>query len=234
MEILLARMLRLDRTAPCISSARKLVPFLALPNGTSDILAVARRPQLLGGADPEPSHKSLAGHPLPPMEWRWTRQEHSCVSPSTRLVTVLLVSCLLSGCGIIMVGEPVQKKDLSSEDDAEENLKAIRAMLADQAARTSRTDEKPYGVSPQPAPADVAPSQVDPAVGTRPLPSPSSSAGKPDVPAKLPWTPAAPERPGMPDRPVPAYTTPAPVGPDYSGSIRCAPDGMGGQRCVGR
>jgi hypothetical protein len=24
------------------------------------------------------------------------------------------------------------------------------------------------------------------------------------------------------------------VGPDYSGSIRCVPDGMGGQRCLGR
>jgi hypothetical protein len=24
------------------------------------------------------------------------------------------------------------------------------------------------------------------------------------------------------------------VGPDHSGAIRCAPDGLGGQRCVGR
>jgi hypothetical protein len=160
--------------------------------------------------------------------------EHCNRIAPLRTVATALALYLCSGCGIIMVGEPVQKQDLSSQDDAEENLKAIRAMLADQAARASRTDEKPSGLSPQPAPADVAPSQVDPAVGTRPLPSPSSSAGKPDVPAKLPWTPAAPERPGMPDRPVPAYTTPAPVGPNYSGSIRCAPDGMGGQRCAGQ
>jgi len=231
-EILLARMLRLDRTAPRISSARKLVPFLALPNGASDILAVARRPQLLGGADPEPSHKSLAGHPLPPMEWRWTRQEHSCLFPSMRLVTVLLVSCLLSGCGIIMVGDPVKEQDLSSVDDAEENLKAIRAMLTDQASQ--RPEDKMPDTSTQSAPPEATPSLIEPASGRRPASSPSSSTGRTDVPAKLSSPPPVPDRPATPDRPVPAYTIPAPVGPDYSGSIRCAPDGMGGQRCAGR
>ena len=156
------------------------------------------------------------------------------IAPMRAVVISLLAFCLYSGCGVIMVGEPVKEQDLSSEDDAEENLKAIRVMLADQTARASRTDAKPSGLSPQSAPADLAPSQVDPAVGTRLLPSPSSSAGRSDVPAKLPWTPTAPDRSAMPDRPVPAYTVPAPVGPDYSGSIRCAPDGMGGQRCAGR
>jgi hypothetical protein len=38
-------------------------PFLALPNGTSDILVVALRTQLLGGAAPEPSHKSQVRPP---------------------------------------------------------------------------------------------------------------------------------------------------------------------------
>jgi hypothetical protein len=56
-------MLRLDRTAPRIGSARKLVPSVALPHGTSDILAVALRTQLLGGAGPEPSHKSQVRFP---------------------------------------------------------------------------------------------------------------------------------------------------------------------------
>lgn len=64
-EILLAPMLQLDRLAPRISSARKLVPFLTSSNGTSDILAVALRTLILGGAGPEPSHKSLAEHPTP-------------------------------------------------------------------------------------------------------------------------------------------------------------------------
>jgi len=57
-------MLRLDRTAPRISSARKLVPFLALPNGTSDIRAVALRTQLLGGAGPELRISRRSGLPM--------------------------------------------------------------------------------------------------------------------------------------------------------------------------
>jgi hypothetical protein len=103
-------------------------------------------------------------------------------------------------------------------------------MLADQASR--RLEERNH--SPQPLRPDAAPSPVEPSSGRRLAPSQSSSDGQADVPAKLPWTPAAPARLATPDRPVPAYTVPAPVGPDYSGSVRCAPDGMGGQRCVGR
>ena len=150
-----------------------------------------------------------------------------------RLAAVLMC-CLWSsgGCGLIMVGDPVQEMDLTSQDDTEENLKAIRAILEDQASR--RPEQKPAGSSLQPSSPDAAPSLTEPSSGMRPLPSPSSSAGKPDVTAKLPWTPTAPNLATVPDRPVPAYTIPAPVGPDYSGSIRCAPDGMGGQRCAGR
>ena len=150
-----------------------------------------------------------------------------------RLAAVLMC-CLGSGggCGLIMVGDPVQEMDLTSQDDAEENLKAIRAMLADQ--ESQRSEERLSDTSRQPTPPDAAPSLIEPTSGIRPAPSPSSSAGRTDVPAKLPWTPTATDRPAIPDRPVPAYTVPAPVGPDYSGSIRCAPDGMGGQRCAGR
>jgi hypothetical protein len=145
-------------------------------------------------------------------------------------LTSLLMLCLYSGCGIIMIGEPVKEQDSSSQDDAEENLKAIRAMQADRASR--RPEEE--NLSPQPSPPDAEPSPVAPSSGFRLSPSPSSSAGRADVPAKLPWTPTAPQRPTSPDRPVPSYTVPAPVGPDYSGSVRCTPDGMGGQRCAGR
>ena len=148
-------------------------------------------------------------------------------------VAVILLTLLSSGCGLIMVGEPVKKQDVSSQDDAEENLKAVRAMIADQAARRSEL-QQPSGLSTQPLPADAGPSLSEPSSGPHPAPSPSSSTGRGDGPAKLPWTPSPPERPTAPDRPVPAYTVPAPVGPDYSGSIRCAPDGMGGQRCLGR
>ena len=158
------------------------------------------------------------------------RMEH-CQRPALmRVMVIALLTLCLCGCGIIMIGEPVKHQDVSTEDDAEENLKAIRAMLADRASR--RPEEQ--NLSPQPLPPDAAPSPVDPSSGFRLAPSPSSSAGRADVPAKLPWTPTAPDRPTSPDRPVPSYTVPAPVGPDYSGSVRCTPDGMGGQRCAGR
>jgi hypothetical protein len=244
-EILLACMLRLDRTAPRISSTRKLLPFQAWPNGTSNILAVARRPPLLGGPwpdgvsarpgwvggkGPEPSHKSLAEHP-PPQVKEWGRS--SSYSGMRMFMTSLLVLCLLPGCELIMVGDPAKKQDLSTENDAEENLKAIRKMLDDQAGRSSAPAEK-SSLSTQPLPSEVGPAPTEPVVAPRPHPSPSSSTGMHDASAKLPWTPSPPERAMVPDRPVPAYTSPAPVGPDYSGSIRCAPDGMGGQRCLGR
>jgi hypothetical protein len=151
----------------------------------------------------------------------------------------LFALCLLSGCGLIMVGDPVKEQDISTQNDAEENLKAIRAMLAEQAARRAQQPTHPdTDAPPSPSPSASTPSASDgpplPAQPTPPVPSPSSSGGSSDLPAKLPWTPTAPQRPSVPDRPVPAYTTPAPVGPDYAGSIRCAPDGMGGQRCLGR
>ena len=108
-----------------------------------------------------------------------------------RLAAVLMC-CLWSGggCGLIMVGDPVQEMDLTSQDDTEENLKAIRAILEDQASR--RPEQKPAGSSLQPSSPDAAPSLTEPSSGMRPLPSPSSSAGKPHVTAKLPWTPTAP------------------------------------------
>lgn len=148
------------------------------------------------------------------------------------MLTALLGLCLSSGCGLIMIGGPVVKQDLASEDDAAENLKAIRALLSEQATRSAHPAE--------PAPSSLPPATgsaaglTDPHAGPRPVPSSSPPAGMAEVPAKLPWAPTAPDRPAVPDRSVPAYTTPAPVGPDQSGSIRCVPDGMGGQRCAGR
>lgn len=163
------------------------------------------------------------------------QMEHcKTLAPVRAVVASLLALCVCSGCGLIMIGGPVEERDLSSQDDAEENLKAIRAMLADQASRSSRSEENPSGISSSSSPSEATPSQTQPAAGPRPLSSSSSSVGQTDAPGKLPWTPTAPDRPAVPDRPVPAYTSPAPVGPDHSGSIRCAPDGMGGQRCVGR
>ena len=154
--------------------------------------------------------------------------------PMRAASALLLTLWLCSGCSLIRVGDPVKHMDLSAEDDAEENLKAVRAMLANEAARSGSRVEQPSGLAVPPVRSEVMPAPTEPLQGTRPLASPSSSTGMPDASARLPWTPSPPERPTVPDRPVPAYTTPAPVGPDYSGSIRCAPDGMGGQRCAGR
>lgn len=151
-----------------------------------------------------------------------------------RVAAIALWSmCLASGCGLIMIGGPVEKHDVASENDAEENLKAIRAILAEQAVRDNRG--KPAYLSTQPSPSSgMAPSPVGPSPAPRPSATPSSSASPSEVPAKLPWSPSPPDRSVPPDRPVPAYTSPAPTAPDYSGSIRCTPDGMGGQRCLGR
>ncbi|HET6676666.1 MAG TPA: hypothetical protein VFH05_00205 [Nitrospira sp.] len=151
------------------------------------------------------------------------------------LVTSLWILCLWSGCGIIMVGEPVQKLDISSQDDVEENLKAIRAILADQETRKAPSVAKPSHPSSRAAPASESGPVSEPLLHPTPAPSSSSIvAGHLDAPASLPWSPSPAQRPEVPDRPVPAYTVPAPVAPDYSGSIRCAPDGLGGQRCAGR
>jgi hypothetical protein len=152
------------------------------------------------------------------------------------VVTSFLALCLFSGCSLIMVGEPVKKQDLSTEDDAEENLKAIRKMLDDHATPPVEQSSGPSSQvlpSPSPVPSEGLSGAVE-ASPAHSVPPTSLSAGEANVPAKLPWTPKASQRPTLPDRQVPAYTTPAPVGPDYSGSIRCAPDGMGGQRCLGR
>ena len=71
------------------------------------------------------------------------KEEEDVGVPMRVLVTSLWILCLWSGCGIIMVGEPVQELDLSSEDDVEENLKAVRAILADQETRKTPSVAKP-------------------------------------------------------------------------------------------
>jgi hypothetical protein len=141
----------------------------------------------------------------------------------------IVALCMFSGCGLFMIGDPVEKRDIESLDNGEENLKAVRAMLTDQAMRSAPSPGNSSDTSRVSIPANESnDAQVilSPAISSSP-----SSAANVEAPAKLPWTPPSVSRPGPPDRSVPAYTVPAPVGPDYSGTIRCAPDGMGGQRC---
>jgi hypothetical protein len=133
-----------------------------------------------------------------------------------------------SGCSLIRIG-PAADIHKDPRTDAERNLDAIRAMQAEWRSRAAPgSAPSPSSVSPH----DVAPPRSrSQTVPSSPSPSPVPSG---DASARLPWTPPAAARPPAPDRPVPAYTIPAPVGPDYSGTIRCAPDGLGGQRCTGR
>lgn len=167
------------------------------------------------------------------------------IAESTRLRSVIVMPflarpivtlCLvLSGCGLIMIGQPVEPIDITSQDDGQENLKAIRAMLAEQARRPVPSVVKPSDASQVSFPPHESKPVSEPYSAVDVVtPSSSSSTGNADAPAKLPWTPPSIRRSSPPDRSVPAYTIPAPVGPDYSGSIRCAPDGLGGQRCLGR
>jgi hypothetical protein len=153
-----------------------------------------------------------------------------------RIAPILTLCLWSSGCGLIMVGQPVEQIDFTSQDNGEENLKAIRAMLADERKNPAPSAVKPNDASSVPVPpATDSKVEVEPHSSVNPLtPSSASSTANANAPAKLPWTPPSVSRPGLPDRSVPAYTIPGPVGPGYSGSIRCVPDGMGGQRCMAR
>lgn len=153
----------------------------------------------------------------------------------------MLIALVCEGCSLVRVGPAVQIQDVNSGDPATKNLEAIRDMQADRAR-------------PQHTPADASPPSNAAAKGRvpdRPHPSapfmdrpvdgepharsmtPSSTPVRPkaDAIGTLPWTPPSVSRPVPPDHPVPAYTVPAPVGPDQ-GSTRCVPDGIAGQRCL--
>jgi hypothetical protein len=144
------------------------------------------------------------------------------------LTRPIAVFCLLlSGCALMMVGEPAAELDLTSQDDAQENLKAIRALQrAPSASNPPDTSSDPLPPN-ESGPGSIPHSTLHPVT-----PSSAASAANTRAPVKLPWTPPSVSRPDAPDRSVPAYTTP--VGPNYSGSVRCIPDGMGGQRCMAR
>lgn len=142
------------------------------------------------------------------------------------------------GCAMMRVGPAAEIQDLRSQDQAEENLAAVRALQAQVDRREWMAEE----TVPSPTPgADSSTRNPDQLSQLAPLQrqslrpsSAASSRRKHDGMATLPWTPPPLSSPAPPDRSVPAYTTPAPVGPDYTGTTRCVPDGMGGQRCGAR
>lgn len=147
------------------------------------------------------------------------------------------ISLWSPGCAMMRVGPAAEIQDLRSQDQAEENLAAVRAFQA-QVDRRERMAEETVPPTPGADSSTRSPDQLSQLAPLQRQSLRSSSAAssprKDDGMATLPWTPPPLSSPAPPDRSVPAYTTPAPVGPDYTGPARCVPDGMGGQRCGAR
>ncbi|SLM48957.1 protein of unknown function [Nitrospira japonica] len=51
--------------------------------------------------------------------------------------TPVILSILLSGCGLMMIGPPAEKIDVDSGSNEQKNLEAVRAMQADQAGHAA-------------------------------------------------------------------------------------------------
>jgi hypothetical protein len=165
----------------------------------------------------------------------------------------LIISLLLPGCAGLNTEEPVQVEDLSekqSEDEAEKNLAAIRALLSkpreraplasDSSGTRGLDPESPSWpvdwlssyFSPKPSPGQ----ESDPAsVYMAPTTSLLSRrrAAPPDFTVKIPRAtePSARSSDAEPWPRVPAYTVPPSPGSAYPGTTRCVPDLLGGQRC---
>lgn len=151
------------------------------------------------------------------------------------------VSLALSGCTPGLFDEMVDMRALTAEENGKRNLEAIRAMQVERPRTPAATPAPPSLSSsptskneaePSPSPVDVQSQMIPITPSSIPM-QPGGSAQTQVPPIRL-WTPSPPTRPSLPDYPVPAYTIPAPVGPDYHGTIRCLPDGLGGQRCLPR
>ncbi len=158
---------------------------------------------------------------------------------TTTALLAMVVAQVFSGCALLRVGPAVQVHEVHTADHAKKNLEAIRSLQADRRgeraldrdrATAHNADENVSFSAPEPSTAIERPLNGRAAVRSM---TPSSTPTRPgsDGTARLPWTPPTVSRPALPDRPVPAYTIPAPVGPDH-GSTRCVPDGNAGQRCL--
>lgn len=166
----------------------------------------------------------------------------------------LVMSLLMPGCaGIDEKPGAVKVNGLSgirSEDEAEKNLTAIRALLSGQPQQAPSASASSGNRSLEPDAASWPPDwlssyfsperssgreRVVPSVY---MPLSASSqfkrrAAPPDFAVKIPKVTEPPSR-GSEAEPwprVPAYTVPAPPGSAYPGKSRCVPDLLGGQRC---
>lgn len=142
-------------------------------------------------------------------------------------LVLILPLAVLAGCSLVRVGPAAEIMDLEQRTDAEKNLDAVRAMQRELHRPSAEAD----------LPGGTGSSSVAEPMDDQPLASgPPSPAVPPSAPMKeqpiVQWTPPVVARPVPPDRPVPAYTIPAPSGPGEAGAVRCVPDGLGGQRCL--
>lgn len=139
---------------------------------------------------------------------------------------------------------------LQSDDDAEQNLAAIRALFPQRGKPTQpapdTSDERNSESDAVPWPPDwlsayLSLSQLsEQGTDLSSIYRPSSSSLRskprdisPDRRVKIPqvMTPYPRSSETALPPPVPAYTVPAPIGSAYPGSSRCVPDLLGGQRC---
>ena len=102
-------------------------------------------------------------------------------------VPIATLCLLVSGCGFMMIGPPAEKMDLTSQNDAEENLKAIRAMLADQHARSAPSSDKPFDEPLTPLPPSESKAMSEPQSSVDLVtPFSVSSTGSINPPTKIP------------------------------------------------
>ncbi|ALA58393.1 hypothetical protein [Nitrospira moscoviensis] len=137
---------------------------------------------------------------------------------------------LAASCWPYRVGPAVEVIEPDDRETAEKNLAAVRA-IAREWSSLPLTGPPAEGAAP---PQSLTAVEKAPLLRVPPGTPPSEAAASPQTRSStaLPWVPPQIPRPSPPDRPVPAYTVPAPTGPQDAGSTRCVPDGLGGQRCL--
>jgi hypothetical protein len=170
-----------------------------------------------------------------------------------RFLGLIMMSLLLYGCVLMDKEESVQGSGmaaLQSDNEAEQNLAAIRALFPQREKptvpvsesrerRSSESDVPPW--PPDWLSAYLSPPQSsDQGADLSSVYAPSSPSSlskprvvSPDTTVKIPQviTPHPRSSETALPLPVPAYTVPAPIGSAYPGSSRCVPDLLGGQRC---
>lgn len=169
---------------------------------------------------------------------------------SMRYLGMIIISALLHACVSLDADKAMSSSSaLQSDDDAAQNLAAIRALFPQQPRRSAsffeKSDNRSAEIGTSAWPPDWLSAYFLPAHSTDqgadfssvyvPFASSSSSKSRtvrPDVPVRIPQV-ITPSRSLHIDStpPVPAHMMPAPIGSAFPGASRCTPDLLGGQRC---